>query len=420
MIKIRLVALLMVIQIHVLAQKNHFIAIQSENKQSYYARIGTNVFNSTPTGHLIIPRLTDSTYIITIGFSKKTVGEEKFSITITKDVGFILRIAKDKGLILSNSQTAQIITPVKQLEQVFTFKDSSTNNSKKDEDFAKLMSQVVNDSAVMENTFVAEEPKKEEPKKEIVKNETPTKPIIKIDSSAASDLTKKKNEDLLRKKSDTSSVVIKKKNEDSLRKKVAVVKTPEKKEKVLQPKAQKSIVRKLSEQKTDSVIELVYEDFIYEGRKDTIHIIIPLDSNLVIKKPIATTSIRNENIKKDSTIIPEIKPETKADTPLFRPVAINNNCKNTATDYDVDKLRVKMLAIEDEDDKISTAKKIFKTKCFSTNQISALSEVFSTDAGKYKLFDAAYSYVSDVNNFTRLQSLMKDEYYITRFKAMIK
>jgi len=99
---------------------------------------------------------------------------------------------------------------------------------------------------------------------------------------------------------------------------------------------------------------------------------------------------------------------------------MNVKCKNTATDYDVDKLRVKILATEDEDDKISTAKKVFKTKCFSTNQISALSEVFPTDAGKYKLFDAAYSYVSDVNNFPRLQNLMKDEYYISRFKAMLK
>jgi hypothetical protein len=399
--KIRIVALLMIVQIHVLAQRNHFIAIQSENKQPFYARIETIIFNSTATGHLIIPRLTDSTYIIAIGFSKKIVAEEKFSITITKDIGFILKITKDKGLILSNSQTAQIIMPVKQHEQDFTFKDSSRTISKKDDGFAKLMSQVVNDSAVMENMYVTDEPKKEEPKKEIVKNETPAKPIIKIDSTIAIDLTKKKNE-------------------DSLRKKVAVIKTPEKKGKVLQPKIQKSIVKKLSEQKTDSAIELVYEDFVSEGTKDTIHIIIPLDSNFAINKQVALANINKENIKKDTTTLSETKSEIKTDSPLFRQIAINNNCKNTATDYDVDKLRVKMLAIEDEDDKISTAKKIFKTKCFSTNQISALSEVFSTDAGKYKLFDAAYSYVSDVNNFTRLQNLMKDEYYITRFKAMIK
>jgi hypothetical protein len=306
--------------------------------------------------------------------------------------------------------------PVKQVEQGLAFKDSSMTISKKDSGFARLMSQVVNDSSVLENMSVAEEPKKE-----IAKNETPAKPINNIDSSAVVNLTKKKNEDTLRKKADTSAVVIiKKKNDDSLRKKVAVIKAPEKKEKLLQTKSQRSIVKKLSEQKTDSAMELVYEDFINEKSKDTIHIFIPVDSNSISTKSVAPVIVKNENIKKDTAIISVTKPEVKTDSALFRPVAMNVKCKNIATDYDVDKLRVKMLAIEDEDDKISTAKKIFKTKCFSTNQISALSEVFSTDEGKYKLFDAAYSYVSDVNNFPRLQSLMKDEYFISRFKAMLK
>ncbi len=406
----------MMVQIHVLAQRNHFIAIQSENKQPYYARVDANVFNSSAIGHLIIPQLTESTYIITIGFSNKTVAEEKFSIAITKDVGFILRITKEQGLILSNSHTGQIIMPVKQPEQGLVFKDSSTANSKKDDGFARLMSQVVNDSAVLENMSVAEEPKKE-----IAKIETPAKPINNIDSSAAVNLTKKKSEDSFRKKTDTSAVVIvKKKNDDSLRKKVAAIKTPEKKVKLLQPKAQRSLVKKLSEQRTDSAIELVYEDFINEKTKDTIHIFILVDSNSVTTKSVAPVIVKNENIKKDTATLSETKPEVKRDSALFRPVTMNVKCKNTATDYDVDKLRVKMLAIEDEDDKISTAKKIFKTKCFSTNQISALSEVFSTDEGKYKLFDAAYSYVYDVNNFPRLQNLMRDEYYISRFKAMLK
>ncbi|HSZ86382.1 MAG TPA: DUF4476 domain-containing protein [Puia sp.] len=465
MTKIRLLVLSFLFGGNVFAQKNHFIAIQSENKQSFYVKAAENVLKSTPTGHIIIPKLVDSTYIFTIGFTKTPTAEEQFSIVLTKDVGFILKIGKDNRLVLSNPQTAQLIAPIRQ-QQYFVSEDSATTTTsttsvtkKADQSFSKLMAQVVNDSAVMENMYVADEPKKE-----VTKTETPTKPVIINDSSVANQ-QKKKNEIT---KIETSSKPIitadssaitqrKKRTEDAtLHKKIAVIKTPEKKEKLIQQQIQ-PVVTKLSEKKNVSSFELVYEDVSKNGKKDTINIIIPFDS--AVNKP----TVVNNN--KKETIIPETKPGIKSDTAkfmtaknipaikdsnniptdgkslfkaktknvkkdssvvdttkskLFRAIVTNANCKNTATDYDVDKLRVKIMAIEDEDDKISIAKKVFKAKCFSTNQIKALSEVFPNDAGKYKLFDAAYAYVYDLNNFTSLQSLLKDDYYISRFKAMIK
>ena len=430
MTKIRVLVLLILSGINAKAQKNHFIAVQSENKQSFYAKTGAVVLNSTSTGHLIIPKLIDSTYIITIGFSKTKI-EEQFSITITKDIGFILRVGKDNRLFLSNSQTAQMITPIKQ-QQYFVSADSATTPSttltkKPDPSFARLMSEVVNDSAVMENMSVADEPKKEEPQKELVKTEKPSKALAVTDSSSVVNKSKKKNE-------------------DTLGKKVAVIKTPEKNEKLVRPSAQKPQINKLSQQKNDSVLELVYEDVNKSGKRDTINIAIPFDSvaNNALSFPKdngkTTVAETKHDVRTDSLNKPKLQPDEKTSvvksqapilkkdssvadttrTPLFRPITTNISCKNTATDYDVDKLRVKMLAIEDEDDKISTAKKVFKAKCFSVNQIRALSEIFPNDAGKYKLFDAAYSYVLDTNNFTSLQSLLKDDYYIVRFKAMIK
>ena len=79
-----------------------------------------------------------------------------------------------------------------------------------------------------------------------------------------------------------------------------------------------------------------------------------------------------------------------------------------------------MAAKNDDDEMIDEAKKYFKTKCFTSLQIKNLSVLFLNDAGKYKFFDLAYSYVSDPDNFGSLQSELKDEYYINRFKAMIR
>jgi hypothetical protein len=79
-----------------------------------------------------------------------------------------------------------------------------------------------------------------------------------------------------------------------------------------------------------------------------------------------------------------------------------------------------MAAIISDDDMITEAKKYFKTKCFTAAQIKNLSTLFLTDEGKYKFFDAAYKYVSDIKTFSALQSELKDEYYSTRFKAMLR
>jgi branched-subunit amino acid transport protein AzlD len=102
------------------------------------------------------------------------------------------------------------------------------------------------------------------------------------------------------------------------------------------------------------------------------------------------------------------------------PVNTNSDCRQFASDFDVDKLRVRILEEKDIDGQVTEARKFFKTKCITTKQIKGLSELFRTDEGKYKLFDAAYPFVSDTGNFKSLIELLSDEYYINRFKAMVR
>lgn len=69
---------------------------------------------------------------------------------------------------------------------------------------------------------------------------------------------------------------------------------------------------------------------------------------------------------------------------------------------------------------VDEANKLFKTKCFTTNQIKNLGTLFLGDGGKYNFFDVAYQHVSDIENFPALQSELKDEYFVNRFKAMLR
>ncbi len=129
------------------------------------------------------------------------------------------------------------------------------------------------------------------------------------------------------------------------------------------------------------------------------------------KSVTSSTSPTGETVK--------AKPDTTTkSTPIKSALPfINSDCHAFATDYDVDRLRVKLLQSSKDEDRIQVARKIFKTKCFSTRQIKALSEVFATDAQKYKFYETAYPFASD-DQFRELGSTLTDPVYSSKFRAM--
>jgi hypothetical protein len=96
---------------------------------------------------------------------------------------------------------------------------------------------------------------------------------------------------------------------------------------------------------------------------------------------------------------------------------VNSDCHDLATDYDVDKLRVKMLESSKDEDRFRVAGKAFKVKCYSTRHLKALSEVFTTDASKFRFYETAYPFAAD-DHFRELGSTLADPVYNSKFKAM--
>jgi hypothetical protein len=154
--------------------------------------------------------------------------------------------------------------------------------------------------------------------------------------------------------------------------------------------------------------------------KDTIRILIPVekkkkasDENLVSSNPQNTTPPQDDK-KQESQVIKEANDQSTGKLSM-----INSDCKSLASDEDFLKMRKKMVAEDNDEDMIKAAKKIFKSKCFTTEQIKNLSVLFLKDESKYMFFDAAYPFVSDSEMYSTLQSQLTDNYYITRFRAMI-
>lgn len=131
------------------------------------------------------------------------------------------------------------------------------------------------------------------------------------------------------------------------------------------------------------------------------------------KKKVVGLTSNNSN-----TRIVVVAPSADSATTV-KPVT-NANCKVLADEKDFYSVRKKMVSHPDPESMVSTAKKAFKEKCYSTSQLRNLCVLFLSDAAKYNFLDAAYPYVSDAVNFASLSDLLQESYYVNRFNAMIK
>ena len=87
----------------------------------------------------------------------------------------------------------------------------------------------------------------------------------------------------------------------------------------------------------------------------------PTDAKSDEKQP----GLKNEN-NNEIIVLPKVVTSSK----------VNSDCKSFANDGDFLRLRKKMASENNNDDMIRIAKKVFRTRCFSTEQIKNLSFLF--------------------------------------------
>jgi hypothetical protein len=130
-------------------QQGYLILVDAENKLPFVVRVGDQSYFSSGHGHLVLSQLKDSTYKLGLRFPRKNIAEQVFTVAVhRKDLGFQLK-GDDSSIELFNWQTKEIIRPVYE-------KDSSRmleQGIKRDDGFSRLMAAVVNDTAVMYNTY---------------------------------------------------------------------------------------------------------------------------------------------------------------------------------------------------------------------------------------------------------------------------
>ncbi len=379
------------------AHLNHFIYLQTEGKQPFYAKLDKKILSSSPSGYLIIPKLKDGTYNITIGFPKYENSEQYYVCSINnKDAGYLVKNFGEKGWGLFNLQTLEVVMAGNKI------KDPEAVKSEKTDEFSSMLSEVVNDPSIKQ----AEKPANPEKEKTAVVKQTEKQSVPQQSKS------------LIQKKQSMSS----KAGVDA----VYIDITADKPDtiKIFIPfdtdvSAVKNILHTspVQEPPVSNGVEGSKEVKVQESRSNQ----VKEETNSVEQESVET---KKETFKEDKKFLPiEMQTAAKQETKVLAsspPAMVNSDCKAHAGEEDFLKLRKKMAAEDADDGMITVAQKFFKAKCYTTDQIKNLSVLFLQDAGKYRFFDLAYPFVSDSHNFGTLESLLIDTYYISRFKAMVR
>lgn len=408
------------------AQKVYFLYLQTEDFSPFYVRIGDKIYSSATSGYLIVPNLTDTTYYLNLGFAKSTEPETKFSVAVNKsDRGFLIKKLED-GLSLFDFEELSMV-------KSNAAQNDNTVYETKTDNFSNTLSKAAGDPSIVRVPVAKKEEEKPEPEKKeetVVKvEEKPTENLPTQDSSTAQTEPPKETKSVV-----DTTVVKKEENLDTVAKQPAAPETTtvqqtqiEKKEESTAPESpyKPSVISRHSESSTTEGFGVIYFDKDGEST-DTIRVLIPASKIKVTAEAdtdtVANTQTTTNNADTSAQITKNITNPKTTETPApASPAAAEKNmsCKATASDKDFLKLRKRMAAEDTDEAMVNEARKDFRTRCYTVEQIRYLSTLFLTSAAKYQFFDAAYEHVTDKTGFASLGAEIKDEYYAKRFKALI-
>ena len=140
------------------SQDQYYVYIQSQNHQSFYARVGSSTFTSSGNGYLLLPGLVKNTYELIIGFPGQKISEWRFNCTVDNaDLGFIL---KDKGtggvqLVQLDQKGVLAGTVVKQQKEVKEETVPLTGVISNDP-FSTMLASVVNDPSIRQQLVIVD------------------------------------------------------------------------------------------------------------------------------------------------------------------------------------------------------------------------------------------------------------------------
>jgi hypothetical protein len=412
-------------------QGGNLIIIDADNKSPFTVHVGDQLFASSGHGHLVIPHLKDSTYKLGVRFPKKALPEQVFPIQIKqKDIGFQLQ-GSDSSWVLYNWQAKTTIRPVKD-------HDSSRileMGVKREDGFSRLMAAVVDDTAVMYNTYTGSWFTKDS-LNQIAATSVPSVPASAAGSAKSGKQTNNPRDSSVVKtvqpvasqpipvpvppggKASKEPVVVNKQPSKPLDS--ALVKN----DKTVVPNATAAVsvakaklpgkpsIKKMREVNLKISRKMVFLDTGPDGNVDTVTLFVYFENKDSIKKQAAGAMAARKN----QTAIDSAG--TAAHSKTAGAEVFIRGCGEQATTGDVEWLRSAILKANAEQEKIAAASTAFSLKCFSVSQLRILAALFVSDKARYKLMEAAKQHISDKDHFRELADMYTDKNFQKKFLVM--
>lgn len=387
------------------AQIDYFITIDAEGGQPFSVLINNQVYSSTSDGHLIIPKLKDTSYWLNVNFPKNEFPDHFFKVLIAKrDRGYDLKKVNDKSWILYDWQRRDSLVSMNKHE---TFNPKNETLYRNDP-LASLLAGTLKDSSILVASNPAKPPSE---KRDSTKSSTVVKPGIIPGTKGNGQKVELLVDKVV---SGGRQFVYALMNGDLMEEAVVLL---------IHSESNQMIPFLDSVNNIDTSIKK--EDQLISGShpRDSL-----VNSDSLLFRPIqldSLASIINIPGNKDSIDISHTKEAIPDSLDLKidknkSVLMLNSDCQAFATDSDVDKLRVKMLDQKTMENKLAAARKAFKAKCYSSGQIRALSELFPDESEKFELLQLSFPFVSDTPNFKLLKDLFQQPEFLVKFKQLVR
>lgn len=418
------------------SQEKFFLYFESEQHQPFYLKMGDKVYSSETSGYFLLPSLSEGKYQFIVGFSGEQKRENRFEVAIEgKDNGYMIQ-EKSGLLYLKEMHSDNKIKPVDDPGMAGVTYEIRTDA------FSILLSKASNDpSLVRVPVFPVKDVAKETPAAKLSETETIKDAVVDTD---ATEVVVKSDVPPVVEAVLVDSVKIPQSG-TNIEEEVAAVSDSVIADPIFDtievisaipeviPDTLPASVSGVLRYSESSTAEGFLLSFIDLASNDTIRLVIPNPRfKLVEDIPVKEEEnlfldIERKDLVKDS--LPSVEANTKTDqpqiivsnekTPGNEEIKPGNNCRKIAGEKDFFKLRKNMAAHSSDEAMVDEARKAFRSRCYTTEQVKHLSGLFLTSAGKYLFFDAAYFHVSDREAFPQLKAEISDDYYLRRFHTLI-
>ena len=372
------------------SKAQHYFFIEADNQQAFYIKKNDSIYSSSANGFLIIPRNTEKTFTITVGFPMNKFPEVQFKLDeMDRDKGFQLKNFQEKGWGLFDRSSLLVI--MQSATEVKVVENKVNKPQLEGGDFANMLSEVTDDKTLLAKgkTVLKAAPKNADskllskPVKPASKPEAKPNQLVQTTTSAASQV----------------------------------------KPEIKPNQSAQLITNTITKVKVDSsekgMLSIKYIDKSAEGKADVVDLKIEVPISQVAQSNTETADLFNKQKQNELTNLQKKDDSSKLNTQSLGLQSPSICTFSKASEKDIKNIQRKLLGYVKGEDQVDFAEKGYKNKCFTTNQTMEISWFLLNEDMRLAFFKRIVNLIADQENIKLLESGFVKEDNIKSFREFI-